>query len=204
MQAAQLDRFRTHDDTPKEDHFVFLRDVSWDDYERILAIRGDKSAPRISYLRGTLQIMSPSRDHESIKSLIGRLVEAWCLDRGLEIMPVGSWTLKEKREDRGAEPDECYIFGTEHRDRPQLAIEVEWTRGGIDKLEIYRKLGIVEVWVWQKGVIHVHVLRGERYEEVAASELLPDLDLNLVASLLDRPTLTQAVRDLRAAARGRP
>src|ERR1051325_2621820 len=100
---------REHDDTTDSDDIVVLHNVSWDDYERVLEIRGDHSAPRISYLEGELEIMSPSKDHEQIKSLIGRLLEAWCLDRGIELIPFGSWTLKEKKESSGAEADECYI-----------------------------------------------------------------------------------------------
>ena len=171
----------------------------WEDYERVLEIRGDKSAPRISYLEGELEIMSPSKDHEGIKSFIGRLLEVWCIDRGIEVTPFGSWTLKEQKQDRGAEADECYIFGTAPRERPQLAIEVEWSRGSIDKLRIYEKLGVDEVWIWRKGVIQVYALTGETFAKVERSRLLPDLDLGLVASMLDRDTLTQAVRDFRRA-----
>src|SRR5215211_5827877 len=79
-----------HDDTPNGDHIVVLHDVTWDDYERLLEIRGDRSAPRISYLEGEVEIMSPSRDHEQIKSYIGRLLEAWCFARGAELTPAGS------------------------------------------------------------------------------------------------------------------
>src|SRR5262245_31629794 len=149
---------REHDDTPNGDHIVVLHDVTWEDYERLLEIRGDHSGPRISYLEGEVEIMSPSKDHEQIKSYIGRLLEAWCMDRGIEFSPFGSWTLKRKADKRGAEADECYIFGTEAREHPQLAIEVEWTRRGIDKLEIYRKLGVEEVWYWRKGAIEIYVL----------------------------------------------
>ena len=48
----------------------------------------------------------------AIESLIARRFEAWCIDRNVELMPYGSWTLKDRKEDRGAEPDECYVFGT--------------------------------------------------------------------------------------------
>ncbi|MEA2462612.1 MAG: hypothetical protein QOJ98_359, partial [Acidobacteriota bacterium] len=99
----------------------------------------------------------------------------------------------------GAEPDECYIFGTEKRDRPHLAIEVEWTHGGIDKLAIYETLGVEEVWYWRKGVIEIYVLSERKLVPAERSQLLPDLDLELLASMLDRDTLTQAVRDFRAA-----
>ena len=187
-----------HDGTTTADSIVILHNVSWDDYERVLAIRGDHSAPRIHYLEGELEIMSPSKDHEQIKSLIGRLLEAWCLDRGVELMPVGSWTLKEKNENRGAEADECYVFGRERRDRPQLAIEVEWTHGGINKLEIYEKLGVEEVWFWREGVIEVYVLASGTFTRARRSRLLPDLDLDLLASVLDRATLNDAIRDFTA------
>ena len=196
--------FQEHDDTPHEDHYVHLRNVSWEDYERILEIRGDKSAPRIAYLEGTLEIMSPSRDHQGIKSLIARLLEVWCIDRGIELMPYGSWTLKERKEERGAEPDECYVFGTEPRERPQLAIEVDWTRGALNKLEIYKRLGVNEVWRWRKGVIEVFVLSDDGYISVPSSQVVPGIDLDLLASFLDRPTLTQAVRAFRAALASTP
>ena len=127
-----------------------------------------------------------------------------CSRRGVSIAEskleaVGNWTIKKKAKRRGAEPDECSIFGAEKRERPHLAIEVEWTLGGIDKLAIYEKLGVEEVWYWRKGVIEVHVLSAGKLVPAERSHVLPDLDLELLASMLDRDTLTQAVRDFRAA-----
>jgi Uma2 family endonuclease len=189
---------------PREDHYVQLHGVTWADYLRLLEIRGDRSAPRITYLEGTLEIMSPSRTHDEIKSYIGRLIEAWCLEQGLEFTPYGSWTLKNEREKRGVEADECYVFGPEPKRsrRPDLAIEVVWTWGGIDKLDVYRKLGVREVWYWEDGRIQIHVLRGVGYEAVAASEALPGIDVDQLVSFLDRPTASQAIRDYRSALSG--
>ena len=56
-----------------------------------------------------------------------------------------------------------------------------------------------EVWFWRRGHILPHVLRGERYLAVEASEALPGIDLELLASFLDRPTTSRAIRDYRAA-----
>lgn len=61
------------------DQRVFLHGVSWQDYERLLSIRGDESSPRIAYLAGEIELMSPSRSHERLKKLIARLVEAFAL-----------------------------------------------------------------------------------------------------------------------------
>lgn len=190
------------DDTPVEDHIVRLHDVCWEDYLRLLDMRGDRSAPRIAYLEGEVEIMSPSRTHEAIKSLIGCLLEAYCLDRGIPFSTYGSWTLQSADRSRGAEPDECYVFGTGEAERPDLAIEVVWTSGRIDKLEIYRKLGVAEVWYWRKGHIQPYRLRGERYLAVAGSEVLPGLDLELLTRFLDRPTTYQAICAYREALRG--
>jgi len=196
--------YREHDDTPYADGIVNLHNISWDDYERMLEMRGDKSAPRFHYLEGELEIMSPSIDHEQIKTLIGRLLEAWCMDRGIQVMAFGSWTLKEKKKKSGAEADECYVFGRERRDRPHLAIKVEWTRGILDKLKIYEKLGVDEVWIWRKGVIKVHVFSGGKFVRAPRSRVVPDLDLELLASMLDRDTINEAVDDFRKALAGEP
>lgn len=174
--------------------------VPWSHYEVELALRGESSLPRMAYLQGALEIMSPSRDHERIKSYIGRLIEAYALEAGLDLSPYGQWTLKKAPREAGLEADECYIMGADQdKPAPDLAIEVVWTSGGIDKLEIYRRLGIGEVWFWRDDAIRVYVLAGDRYEEAERSKVLPGIDLALVASLLDRPTVLQAVRALREA-----
>jgi len=179
------------------DQRVMLRSVCWDDYEAALTMRGESSAVRIAYLEGVLELMTPSRDHETLKKKLARLVEAYAEELGLELEGYGSWTLKRREEERGAEPDECYSIGIAG-EVPELAIEVIWTSGGLDKLEIYRRLGIREVWVWRGGEIAVFALRGHRYEAIARSQVLPQIDLDLVRSLLDTPSQSVALRELRA------
>lgn len=193
-----------HDDTPVDDHIVVLRDAAWSDCQRALEIRGGRPIPRLAYLKGALELMSPSREHEVLKSLIGRLIETWCLDRGVEFSTVGSWTLEDKEKERGVEPDECYVFGpAAEAERPDLAMEVTWTSGGIDKKEIYRALGVRELWSWRRGRLTAYALRAAGYEEIPSSEVLVGIDLGELASFLDRPTASQAIRKYRAAMQGR-
>lgn len=182
------------------DQRVIRYGVPWEHFEVELALRGDRSGPRLAYLEGALEITSPSKDHERIKSYIGRLIEAYALETGTDLSPYGRWTLKSAPGEAGLEPDECFIVGSDQsKPAPDLAIEVVWTSGGINKLEIYRRLGIGEVWFWRDDAIRVYVLSGDRYEEAKSSKIFPGLDLGLVAALLDRPTVTQAVRALREA-----
>lgn len=188
------------DDTPLEDQIIVLRGHRWSDYQRMLEVRGERAVPRFAYLNGELEIMTPSRPHESITSRIGRLVEVWCLEKGIEFSPYGSWTIENRAAERGLEPDECYVFGSiAEPERPDLAIEVVWTSGGVKKLDIYVSLGVPEVWFWRRGRITMHLLEGAAYVESPTSRWLPGIDLVQLASFIDAPTASQGIREYRAA-----
>lgn len=57
------------DRRPPADDIVVLRGATWADHQRLLEIRGERSVPRLTYLEGVLEIMTPSRPHESITSI---------------------------------------------------------------------------------------------------------------------------------------
>ena len=184
------------------DHIVVVRNATWADYQRHLEIRGDDPAPRLTYLEGSLELTTSSRSHESLKSMIGCLVEAWCFERGLDISPYGSWTLENEDADRGGEPDECYVVGDVPEPAlPDLAIEVVWTSGGVDKLDVYRKLGVREVWIYEAAAFRLYALDGERYRPVEASAVLPGIDLAQLAEYISVMPMTRAVRAYRKALR---
>ena len=185
------------------DQRVRLHGATWADYERLLAIRGDKSVPRMTYLRGELELMTPTIDHEAIARTISRLLWAYAEERGLELQDYGSWTIKMEARERGAEPDACFVVGT-HRPRvPDFVVEVIWTSGGIDKLAVYRELGVKEVWFWADGRLAVLRASGKRWVKRRRSAVLPELDLELLTRVLDARNQTRAVRELRAALRRR-
>ena len=122
------------------------------------------------------------------------------MERGVGLTPYGSWTLEDKAVERGVEPDECYVLGDDPEPtRPDLAIEVVIRSGGVDKLEIYRKLGVREVWFWVRGAFALYGLRAERYEALDASEVLAGIDLTELARFLDVRPMTEAVRAYREA-----
>ena len=123
------------------------------------------------------------------------------MERSVEITPYGSWTLENPEAQRALEPDECYVVGTRDAKRPHLAIEIVRTSGGLRKLEIYRKLGVREVWIWRRGAIEIHVLRRQRYERVRASHVLRGIDLAELLRFVDTRPMTKAVRAYRAALR---
>lgn len=183
------------------DERVLMRNLRWDQFEAMVAFRDDAPSPRFAYLEGTLEITSPSRSHETIKSFIGALVEMYAFEIGVDFTAVGSWLLKNAPKERGLEPDECYIVGDPNKDRPDLAIEVVWTSGGLDKLEIYKGLGVGEVWIVKAGKITVHRLDGSEYTEIPGSEVFEGIDLDLIMKLVDEPTTSSAMRKMRDALR---
>jgi Uma2 family endonuclease len=194
MQAAPLFEPRARDC----DHIV-LAFATWSDYQRFIEQRADRSVPRLAYLNGRMELMRPSQDHESIKSTIGALVEVWCLERKIDFQTFGSWTLENEEAARGVGPDECYVFSAQHRpERPDLAIEVIWTSGGLDKREIYHALGVPEIWFWKRGTIRAYVLNGKTYREQTESQALPGIDLKALSTFIDRPTTSQSIREYRA------
>jgi len=196
--ASNTARRLSHDDAPHEDHSVRLP-ASWSDYQRHLKLRGESARPRLTFSDGVLEIMSPSEDHEWIKSVVGRLVGTYCDERDIDYTSVGSWTLTSKSLGKGLEPDDCFIFGPRGSAKvPDLAIEVVWTSGGVDKLGIYRALGVREVWVWKRGKITPHVLRRSGYKPATRSAALPGIDLVELVACIDESSTGAAVKRFRA------
>jgi Uma2 family endonuclease len=77
---------------PTADPRVVTYGVPWHHYESQLALRGERSAPRMTYLEGALELMKPSKEHERIRSFIGRLIENYALERGIDLSPYGAWS----------------------------------------------------------------------------------------------------------------
>src|SRR4051794_2012849 len=90
---------------------IVLDDVSWTFYEQLLKAIGNRPI-RVTYDEGRLEIMSPLREHEKLKKLIGRLIEMLTFLLNIEMDSSGSTTFRRKEKLKGLEPDECYFFGT--------------------------------------------------------------------------------------------
>lgn len=177
---------------------VVLGGVSWQQYEQLLATLGnDFPALRLSYLEGMLEIMTTSPLHEELKSTIRMLLEAYFQESRIRYHCIGSATFRKEAMLRGLEPDECYCLG-QKKEFPDLAIEIVLSSGVVDKLEIYRGLSVPEVWVWESGRFMIRHLRTEGYEVLPRSEVLPDCDLELLASYVRPQEQFDAVMEFRA------
>jgi Uma2 family endonuclease len=181
--------------------------MDWTAFEQFLVLRGESGATRLTYLDGRLELMSPSESHEAIKTRIGRLLEAWAEEFDVDLDGVGSWTVTDPTAKAGAEADESYLIpGREGASRPDLAIEVNWSTHGLDKLEAWRRLQVREVWVYDDGVLRVFVLPGDGsdYVEQQTSAVLPTLDVKLLAQFVGIRSQLVAVKSFRRALRETP
>lgn len=180
---------------------VRLEGVSWQQYESLLSTLGEGfPALRLSYLHGTLEIMTNSPLHEELKTLIGMLVEAYLQETRTRFHGMGSATFRKMSQQRGLEPDECYCIGPK-KDFPDLAIEVVLSSGIVDKLSIYEGLGVTEIWVWENNQFTLYHLRPNGYELIETSELLPHCDIDLLTRYVKPQDQFDAVMDYRDALR---
>lgn len=173
-----------------------LSGVTWEQYEILRTTLDDFAGLRMTYLEGTLELFMPSPEHERIKTTIARLIELYSIEKNIRLYGCGSTTYRKKAKERGLEPDESYCVG-EVREFPDFAIEVIVTSDSIDKLEVYRGLGIPEVWFWEDRQLSLYHLQEEKYELINRSEFLPELDIDLLVRCATIPDQYDAVVEFR-------
>lgn len=173
-----------------------INNINWEEYENLLEFIGDNSGVLFKYEEETLVIMSPSRNHEVFKENIGILIETYCLVKKIKFYPLGSTTFRSQKRLKGIEADKSYCFHN-LKEFPDLAIEIIITSGGINSLQIYKDLEVKEVWFWEKEKLTVYHLEKEGYQKVQQSRLLPDIDLDLLASLVIKSEPLEAILEFR-------
>jgi len=75
------------------DQRVVLHNQSWQAFETLLALRGEAPRPRMDYLDGEIELVSTTREHESRKTTLARLLETWALETDTDLNGFGQWTL---------------------------------------------------------------------------------------------------------------
>ncbi len=164
---------------------VVLPNIRWETYERLLADLEDCSAPRLTYDRGRLEIMSPTPKHENLNRAVEILVNVLAEEFGINSRGLGSTTFRREDLERGFEPDSCFYFqneplirGKERLDLtvdppPDLVIEIDITSPSLDKFSIFAQLGVPEVWRYDGTALTIFHLEAGSYIERQESDVLP-------------------------------
>ncbi|MEG3901508.1 Uma2 family endonuclease [Microcoleus sp. B4-C5] len=165
--------------TLAEQRLILPGYYTWEQFEDLESLMADSPGLRITYLDGWIEFMTLGEAHETISCLLNFLLQLYFCERGIEYIPVGSATRRDRARDVSFEPDESYYIGS-RKEHPDLAVEVTMTSGSTNKLAKYLRLRIPEVWFWENNQLAVYGLREDNYEQVSRSELLPELDLELL------------------------
>lgn len=179
---------------------VLVYDASWQTY---IALRDsdENRHVRMTFDRGSLELMSPSKAHERVGYLIGRCIDVWTEMRRIEMQGCRTTTFRREDLQRGLELDNCYYIAHEadvrHRDEtdltidppPDLAIEVDVASRSLNRLAIYAALGVSEVWMWRRENLTVHLLNDSgKYDVVPESRALPRFPFDRLTTLLQNRT----------------
>ncbi|MEO0377811.1 MAG: Uma2 family endonuclease, partial [Cyanobacteria bacterium P01_A01_bin.17] len=168
---------------------------------------------RVAYDRGTLEIMTPLPEHEYYKEVLSDATKdiADALDRDYE--SYGSATWRRKIKEAGLEPDNCFYFQNESLVRgklefdldrdppPDLSLEIDLTSKSLNRLPIYARLGVPELWCYDDGEITIYHLQEGEYVEAVQSLVFPELPIQSLPDVIEehrqqgRRALRQAIRE---------
>jgi len=188
---------------------VILSNVSWQTFEQLLKELGDNRSSRLAYDEGLLEIMTPLGRHENNNRFIESLIGVIADELNLNLKRFGSLTLKRSKKLKGAEPDSCYYLQNEPLVRskqeidldkdppPDLVLEIDITRGSLNKQPIYAAIGVPEFWHYDGNKLQFFVLQQSTgdYQSVKQSPTFPWMPLDIVPrfirqSLVDGETAT--------------
>jgi Uma2 family endonuclease len=204
---------------PITEQRVVLSDVSWQQFEKLLAELGPDRQTRLTYWRGKLEMMTPVDAHERCSKLLDSLILLLTDELNIPLTSLSPILLIQPDLGCATEPDTCYYLEEQPPTRdldlgqdvpPDLVVEVALTRSNIDKLPIYASLGIPEVWrylttadedLMLKGQLSIYQLQDEDYVEQPRSEAFPFLSAARILEFMeqsDSMSLSASLRLLRA------
>jgi Uma2 family endonuclease len=190
---------------------VSIPNLSWQDFETILTDLGERRNTRLTYYRGTLEIMSPLALHERPHRIIADIVKAILDAQERDWEDFGSTTIK-RPDIAGVEPDTCLYIQNASQVQgctdmnlaiyppPDLAIESDVT--STTTLEAYEALGVPEVWIYRNSKLKIYLLQEGKYVQTTMSPTFPALDVieliqELVQKGIDEGT-SKMLRELRS------
>jgi Uma2 family endonuclease len=177
---------------------LILHEISWEEYEELLDALGEAKGLRVSFDKGTMQIMTLSTRHDKYARLIDNLVSLFSITRRIKVLCYGSATMKKQDKLKGAEPDSCFYVQNAERvgkqsdidfsidPPPDLVVEVDLGHDSISKFPLYAALGVNEIWRYDGQFLTMYHLTLGQYIPASASQALPELTSETLTEFLAR------------------
>lgn len=183
-----------------EDQCVEWHGLDWKGYVTMLRLRGERHIPRMIYLDGSLYLVTTSFPHERLAERLGLFVMVIVEELDIPCVPAGQTTFRKRKERGGVEGDKTFYLANEARVRgkdkidlrvdppPDLAIEAVRTHAATAAVEVYRRLGVPEVWICDDKRFRILVRQANgRYAEAGASAAFPFLSPGEIDEWVRRP-----------------
>ena len=181
-----------------EDQCVEWHDLDWKGYVTMLRLRGERHSPRMIYLDGSLYLVTTSFPHERLAERLGLFVMVIVEELDIPCVPAGQTTFRRRKKRGGVEGDKTFYLANEARVRgkdkidlrmdppPDLAIEAVHTHAATAAVEVYRRLGVPEVWICDDKRFRILVRQANgRYAEAGASAAFPFLSAAEIVDWVD-------------------
>lgn len=175
----------------QSDQILILTGADWEYYEKLDV--PEYNSYLISFFYGEITIVSPGRNHEKIADMIRYIILGYCRKFNIRFYTFNSTRLKEEGKE-GKEPDTAYAFNKD-KDKPDLAVEVNFSSGSLNDLTKYKYLKIKEVWIWQNREIKFYLLQDDRYIEVEQSINLKGIKSSILIDYINR-SFTESPLDI--------
>jgi Uma2 family endonuclease len=195
--AQTINRLPSNDGEILQLPFVVLYNVTWQTYQALLADMGEHRSARLAYDRGTLEIKMPSKLHELINRLLERIITTLTEELGMNVLSFGSTTFDYEDVERGVEPDSCFYIQNADRVNPEdnappqdfppdLVVEVDITSSSRSRLNVYKSMGVPEIWRYHRNGLTILQLQQGEYVDCKYSLTFELLSAEILENFLER------------------
>lgn len=183
---------------PIAEQRIWLENISWQTFERLLEEVGDRRSTLFHYINGNLEIMSPMALHERSNRFIDDLIRVLSDELEIDLCKCGSLLMRIPELKIGAEPDSCYYIQNEPKIRnqevitmgqdppPDLVLEVDITNPSDRRLPIYAQLQVPEIWIYDGYSLEFLGLENGAYLKIEHSLSFPNLPAVILVEFVQK------------------
>jgi Uma2 family endonuclease len=171
----------------QRNHRAAWRNADWSMYLQALDwLNGNRAF--VTFYRGRLEIVTPSFQHDRTATLLLKAVTILAEETGKPLVSARSTTLQREDLLAAVEADDAFyiehanLMSSRRRDiklpedpPPDLVVEVEVTHRLKERIDIYRELGVPELWRYSERGLEVLLNRRDHWEKAARSPTFPQL-----------------------------